>query len=346
MASKAKGLDPKTEATFATVQKSRHTGSLISDVAKAASAVSKQYAKLIEAELAFVAALQSLGQHQGSDLGDGFLKIADHFNTTAGKQTSVARSLQEDITNFVARTSKSDETEIDQFESDYKKVRGAIKTQIDKAEQATKKAGKKGAAALQQSITDLNDRIKEGEQTKSDRLKQVVIIDRKKSCVLLGNFYTLLTHESNLHAEAQSKVASLLDPIKALSNSQNNLPDKVQDLITDAQRTFVAVQADDSYNDSYTDSYETTNYGYDASQPSTLRGGAPPPPPPFGRPAQPASYGSVVALYDYDGQQEGDLAFYAGDYIELTAEDDGSGWMSGSLNGRFGVFPTSYVQYS
>ncbi|KAF8923116.1 hypothetical protein BGZ58_003324 [Dissophora ornata] len=67
-----------------------------------------------------------------------------------------------------------------------------------------------------------------------------------------------------------------------------------------------------------------------------------PPPPPV-----PKRLGvkMVVALYDYDAQQEGDLSFKGGDRIELV-ERTGSteDWWTGKLNGRQGVFPGNYVQ--
>ncbi|KAF9216655.1 hypothetical protein CPC16_006431 [Podila verticillata] len=53
----------------------------------------------------------------------------------------------------------------------------------------------------------------------------------------------------------------------------------------------------------------------------------------------------VVALYDYDAQQPGDLSFRKDDRIEIvertSSADD---WWTGKLNGRQGVFPGNYVQ--
>ncbi|KAF9189273.1 hypothetical protein BGZ51_009720 [Haplosporangium sp. Z 767] len=67
-----------------------------------------------------------------------------------------------------------------------------------------------------------------------------------------------------------------------------------------------------------------------------------PPPPPV-----PKRLGvkMVVALYDYDAQQEGDLSFKKDDRIEIV-ERTGSteDWWTGKLNGRQGVFPGNYVQ--
>lgn len=51
----------------------------------------------------------------------------------------------------------------------------------------------------------------------------------------------------------------------------------------------------------------------------------------------------VVALYDYDAQQAGDLSFRKDDRIEIierTANTDD--WWTGKLNGQQGVFPGKF----
>ncbi|KAF9363765.1 hypothetical protein BGX34_003372 [Mortierella sp. NVP85] len=53
----------------------------------------------------------------------------------------------------------------------------------------------------------------------------------------------------------------------------------------------------------------------------------------------------VLALYDYDAQQEGDLSFRKDDRIELVQRtSDTNGWWTGRLQGRQGLFPGNYVQ--
>jgi len=49
------------------------------------------------------------------------------------------------------------------------------------------------------------------------------------------------------------------------------------------------------------------------------------------------------ALYDFAGQQPGDLVFKAGDVIEIVSRDEEL-WWKGSLNGATGMVPTTYVE--
>jgi len=53
---------------------------------------------------------------------------------------------------------------------------------------------------------------------------------------------------------------------------------------------------------------------------------------------------TAVALYDYDGQQEGDLNFRVNDIIEITDQSDPDGWWYGECNGLSGVFPSNFVE--
>lgn len=52
---------------------------------------------------------------------------------------------------------------------------------------------------------------------------------------------------------------------------------------------------------------------------------------------------TIKALYDYVGTDANELDFFAGDVITVLEEDD-SGWWTGELDGRKGLFPYNYCQ--
>ncbi|CDM35969.1 hypothetical protein DTO013E5_5471 [Penicillium roqueforti] len=65
----------------------------------------------------------------------------------------------------------------------------------------------------------------------------------------------------------------------------------------------------------------------------------PPPPPPSSRPV------FVTALYDFDGQGNGDLSFREGDRIRVVRKTDSTDdWWEGELRGQKGPFPANYVE--
>ena len=58
-----------------------------------------------------------------------------------------------------------------------------------------------------------------------------------------------------------------------------------------------------------------------------------------------ASLGFAKALFDFDAEAEDDLGFKAGDMIEVAFVIDAE-WLRGRLDGREGLVPRSYVEFS
>lgn len=71
----------------------------------------------------------------------------------------------------------------------------------------------------------------------------------------------------------------------------------------------------------------------------------PPPPIPTKRVPSGQSVQYVTALYDFEGQNEGDLAFREGDRIRVVRKTESrDDWWDGEVKGRVGMFPANYVQ--
>jgi hypothetical protein len=51
----------------------------------------------------------------------------------------------------------------------------------------------------------------------------------------------------------------------------------------------------------------------------------------------------MVAMYDYDATEEGELTFKQGDAITVLEQFE-NGWWSGELRGQAGVFPVNFTK--
>ena len=51
----------------------------------------------------------------------------------------------------------------------------------------------------------------------------------------------------------------------------------------------------------------------------------------------------VVAIFDFDTTEPGELALKAGDQVEITSQIDDN-WLAGTCNGQNGTFPANFVK--
>lgn len=80
-----------------------------------------------------------------------------------------------------------------------------------------------------------------------------------------------------------------------------------------------------------------------SANPAARPAGAVPPPPPPPASAPPSKGYMVEALYDIEAEAEDELAFKAGDMIEVLETSD-DGWWKGRVHGKEGLFPVNYVR--
>lgn len=66
--------------------------------------------------------------------------------------------------------------------------------------------------------------------------------------------------------------------------------------------------------------------------------------PPRAPPPRKGSQKAVTVLYDYQSQGDDELTLHVGEKITVIKGDEGTGWTLGEVNGRQGLFPTSYCK--
>jgi len=62
-------------------------------------------------------------------------------------------------------------------------------------------------------------------------------------------------------------------------------------------------------------------------------------------PLAPGELGRVIALYDFQAREPGDLSFAKGDIITVIEKSDSSSdWWTGQVKGHQGLFPANFVE--
>jgi endophilin-A len=93
------------------------------------------------------------------------------------------------------------------------------------------------------------------------------------------------------------------------------------------------MQINDAFNAAAPPSYTLNGHSNDLGKTSSIS--------PSSAPVK--SKPSCKAVYDFEAQNPGELEFKEGQTIDLISQVD-ENWYEGSVNGRTGFFPISYVQ--
>lgn len=118
-------------------------------------------------------------------------------------------------------------------------------------------------------------------------------------------------------------------PVRELTNSTGNLN------ISDSGSTASA-----SYAKNINGSANSSEVWSPGQQPGNKSGTSPIPPTPESGKKQKAQ---CKAIYDFEAQNPGELEFKEGQVIDLISQID-ENWYEGTINGKSGFFPISYVQ--
>ncbi|EEU04127.1 SH3 domain-containing protein [Dictyostelium discoideum AX4] len=356
MSNAKKQQNPGIEITLKTINNLKvNSPPLFTEVIKAANKYQQQAQALSQAGLVLADTLTRLTIHNGGDFGEGFKKLADAIKDLENRRDDVAKVLLNEFITPNKQAIEDDQKAIATFEKNYKKDRDQMRQDILKLEAKTRKAGKKTTPeVLKQQITELNDKIKESEQLNANKLRDVVLMERRKHATFLSQFNQFLEKEIELSADTMSKFSTNLNTHRDLINSQSQLPLEMESMISKQERTLVQIQpqgdtGSDAYRisyapgtiqttgggDQYYESYESydnyDNYdNYDDGGSGGLGG----------------SELQARALYDYESAEPSDLNLKAGDIISVIQQDDGSGWTKGrNYEGNEGIFPSTYIEY-
>jgi len=301
---------------------------LVSDFLRAAQKYQQQCAALANAGLVLAEAVIKIGSTTRNEIGEGLKSLGEIIKEQEIRREEMSKALIVELINPVRVAMENDQKEVLQFEKNYKKERDNLVAEILKLEAKTKKVTKKTSPdELKNNIQTLNDKIKEAEVIRGTRLRDSILLERKKYANFLSSWNRIVSLQIKNLQEAIDKYVGHEGDWTTLATSWGVLPPEYGDLITMQERTLVQIQTDEAgssqmgYN--YQNTYDTTIPEKPVSQTDQVR-----------------------VLYDYVPEAAEDLPLTAGEIITVLQHDDGSGWTKGlNQEGREGIFPSSYAEY-
>lgn len=199
-----------------------------------------------------------------------------------------------------------------QFEAFEKQCQASNKAQ-EQHEARLQKAAKSAAKApadLKDALAAVSDAVVAVEQTRTAQLRELLAMQRRRHCELLAHFLPWIEALqqqaacTQLFAQTQLRdLRTLATPAGAAAAAAAHAEFRVT-----RERTLIPLHNTDATRD-----------------------------------LPPGVIGVVRALWDADAEEPGDLEFKRSDTIYVLAKDHESGWWTGTLQGRTGLFPAVWV---
>eukprot|EP01137_Pigoraptor_chileana_P034395 Opistho-2@26872 len=290
-----KPVDQRLTLTVQTINQMKQAKLAWDEVIKTGQKYHQQLEMVSDASRAFSRAIRlcadQASQVSSADVAKGLMAVVDVHNQLEDNRTLERQCLMENFLIPVKRRVDAERPVLVNWEKEYKKHFERLNSDVKRAEEHSKTVGKKNPSALQAAIENLTISIKEIEVSRQDKLKESLLMDRKKHCFLLTQYLEYVRSELKVFGDALSGLNSGISEWTHLAGSQDQLPDA--ELINKKQRTFIEIQpgGGGGFEDK---NYETDEWGGDdewdegGDQGDQNAGynaggyGAAPPPPPMG----------------------------------------------------------------
>ncbi|XP_077989400.1 endophilin-A3-like [Glandiceps talaboti] len=167
----------------------------------------------------------------------------------------------------------------------------------------------KGSNITEEEIQQAADKFDESKELAFTGMVNLLDSDVEQVCQLL----TFTEAQIEFHKQSTEILQNLADQLQDRISEANSRPKRERKTVKATETVY--------------DNFDNADSGY-TTTPSPGTGGGKEP--------------SARALYDFEPENEGELAFQEGDIITLTSRIDDN-WLEGTVRGKSGYFPTNYV---
>lgn len=278
---------------------------------------------LIDLGKAFSDSLMKLSTNFRGDLEEGIRKMAEAQREIERRRLEMSEHLLREVVQPLGRAVESESRyELPAFEKEYQKKRTKLLRELKDIENETKKVGtrkkQQTPEELQKSIKILTDKVKDLDRLRSEALRQVLLMERKRGCDFLRMWTRVMEQQLYQFTEGYNILNDNQRLWTELAGSRDQLPTDDEALLAavsamTAERTFVPLQAAATTNNP-----AAFQQGAPGRVPPPMSGYSQPPQQAYQPPQQQQAYYStydqpIQPSESYDGQYQ-ETTGYGNDY--------------------------------
>ncbi|XP_059179360.1 endophilin-A3-like isoform X3 [Physella acuta] len=289
----------------------------------------------------------------GTDLGDDsmfggcLIEAGESFKHLAEIKYNLEDNVKQNFLEPLNQLQNKDLKEVNHHRKKLSGRRLDFDCKRRKKEKGGKPNGPEEGTSFQNSQEELRvaeDKFEESKNLAENAMHNVL----ENEVEYISQLQAFIEAEVDYHRQALNTLQSLLDTLEQKRNEAANRPKSEH--IPKRVSSFRRSESPNSY-DGPSDGMETGksgSYNFNNIQaPSYHQSGYDQfdDQDPFGSYAVPDTKKKPMAkaLYDFIAENEGELGFQEGDYIDLISQVD-ENWYEGSVNGQAGFFPINYVE--
>jgi hypothetical protein len=228
------------------------------------------------------------------------------------KQSEIRRqqlivTLSENLSSPLKATLDEPNKSFESFEKQCQASNKAQEQHEAKVQKAAKAAASKSPADLKDALAAVSEAVLAAEHTRTAQLRELLAMQRRRYCELLSLWNHIIDAQRNQATTTNEFVRTNGRDLKALATAAS-APAPLPEFRVVRDRTLIPLTNTDATRD-----------------------------------LPPGVVCAVRALWDCEAEEDGDLEFRRGDTIYVLAKDNDSGWYTGTLQGRTGIFPACWV---
>uniref|UniRef100_A0A0B6ZI81 SH3 domain-containing protein n=1 Tax=Arion vulgaris TaxID=1028688 RepID=A0A0B6ZI81_9EUPU len=266
----------------------------------------------------------------GTDLGDdslfgcSLIEAGESFKHLAEIKYNLEDNVKQ---NFLEPLNQLQNKDLKEVNHHRKKLSGR-RLDFDCKKRKKEKGAPGGTTITEEELRAAEDKFEESKNLAENAMHNVL----DNEVEYISQLQAFIEAEVDYHRQALNTLQSLLEAVEQKRSEASSRPKSEH--IPKRVSSFRRSESPNSYDGQSEDTeLKSDSYNYNSIQTPAYQKSVP----------DTKKKPMAKALYDFIPENEGELAFQEGDYIDLISQVDDN-WYEGSVHGQAGFFPVNYVE--